>query len=203
MTSAPQPVPAARFARLIAALCDAVGARVAGPSRPGLAGPLIILIWTRLRRMADRVTRLAARVEAGKLKPPSRRPAAPRRATRPPDRVRLPRGGAWLVRLVPASSFGAAQLQALLADPEMAALIAAAPRIGRTLRPLCQMLGVSLPPALRLPPPAPPAAAGGRRPAAEPPGAGPSPPQRPPPPSAPWRARRACGPPLPAANVPA
>ena len=151
----PPPAPEARFAGLIAALCEAVGARVAGPARPGLAGPLIILIWTRLRRMADRITRLAARAGAGTLPPPRSRPATPRRKASPPYQ-RLPRGVAWLVRMVPAAAFGAGQLEALLADPGTKALIEAAPQIGRTLRPLCRMLGVDPPPALRRPPPAPP-----------------------------------------------
>jgi len=193
----PSHAPAARVARLIAALCEAVAGRIAGPARPGLAGPLIILIWTRLRRMAGRITRLAARAEAGPLPPPRSRPAAPRRTAAPPYQ-RLPRGFAWLVRLVPAASSGAGQLQALLDDPAMQTLIEAAPQIGRTLRPLCRMLGVSLSPSLRLPSPAVPTpprpVAGGR-----PPPAGPSRarPLRPPPtPRAPEVARRACAPPV-------
>ena len=43
------------------------------------------------------------------------------------------------------------QLQFLLTDPEFAALIAAAPQMGRVLRPLCRMLGVELPPLLARP----------------------------------------------------
>ncbi|MDA8250055.1 MAG: hypothetical protein M0Z28_12880, partial [Rhodospirillales bacterium] len=43
-------------------------------------------------------------------------------------------------------------LRYLLAEPEMAALVAAAPQMRRLLRPLCRMLGVRLPP-----PPVPPA----------------------------------------------
>ena len=199
--------PAAHFARLIAMLCEAVGARIESPARPGLAGPLIILIWTRLRRLAGRVTRLAARVEAGTLTPPRNRTAAARTPLpRTPPRMKLPRGFAWLVRLVPASSCGAGQVQALLADPEMEALIAAAPQIGRSLRPLCHMLGVRPPPILRRPPPAsptPPRPAEAGRPApaepsrAEPSRAEPPRPHRPPP-TAQAIARHACGPPLPA-----
>ncbi len=58
------------------------------------------------------------------------------------------------MRLVPQTASGASQLQHLLAEPEMAALIAAAPQMGRILRPLCRMLGVRPPPGLRAPPPA-------------------------------------------------
>ena len=108
----------------------------------GLAGPLIVLIWTRLRRMAGRFAGLAARVAAGTASP--RRRASPHPATgrpHPPYR-RLPRGFAWLVRQLPGTAAGAAQMQYLLAEPEMAALLAAAPQMGRILRPLCRMLGV-------------------------------------------------------------
>ncbi len=146
------PAPADRFALLIAGLCRAVAARSAGRA---LAGPLIVLIWGRLRRMAARFGRLAARLRAGKLSacPTSRRPAASG-----PQPAPLPRGFAWLIRLVPEAAAGAAQLQHLLDDPAMAALIAAAPQAGRILRPLCRMLGVPPPPGLRPAPPAPPAA---------------------------------------------
>jgi hypothetical protein len=54
--------------------------------------------------------------------------------------------------------FGAAQsgghLRHLLADPEMMGLIAASPRMRRTLRPLLWMLGIEA--SLIRPPPAPP-----------------------------------------------
>ena len=57
---------------------------------------------------------------------------------------------------MPEASAAASQLQALLGDPEMAALIAAAPRqMGRVLRPLCRMLGIAPPPGLHVSPPQP------------------------------------------------
>lgn len=59
-----------------------------------LAGPLVILIWSRLRRLSGRIVRLAARIEAGT--PPAK--PCRKRATPPP--LRLPRGKAWLVRLM-------------------------------------------------------------------------------------------------------
>jgi hypothetical protein len=76
--------------------------------------------------------------------------AAPcRRAQKPrpgrPAPPWLPRGQAWVIRLVPATAAAASQLRALLAEPEMAAL-AQAPPMRRLLRPLCQMLGVAPPP---------------------------------------------------------
>ncbi len=187
-----------RFAGIIAMLCRMVAARIAGGR---LAGPLIILICRRLRRLARRFSALAARHAAGRL--PARRhprgtPRTPRPA-RPAAPSPPPRDRAWLIRLVPEAAAGTSHLQLLLAEPEMAALIAAAPQTGRILRPLCHMLGVRPPAILALPPrPAPrrarlrkadgarlpsatasPAAAPAHRDAA------------PPPPCAP----RACGPP--------
>jgi hypothetical protein len=43
------------------------------------------------------------------------------------------------------------ELEELLEDPEMASLVAGAPRLGRELRPLCRMLAVKPPEWLRLP----------------------------------------------------
>src|ERR1019366_837035 len=45
------PAPAERFALLIAGLCRAVAAQSAGGR---MAGPLIVLIWCRLRRLGAR-----------------------------------------------------------------------------------------------------------------------------------------------------
>ncbi|MHB1302256.1 MAG: hypothetical protein ACYCZB_02110, partial [Acidiphilium sp.] len=46
-------------------------------------------------------------------------------------------------------------LRLVLAEPEMETLIAADPRVGRILRPLCHLLGFKPPPSLRLPKPTP------------------------------------------------
>lgn len=145
----PTRAPAERFAQIIDTLCSAVAARAATHR---LARPVLVLLWSWLRRTARRFGRLAARVQAGRPSRP-RRPAAPRPPRpRAPRTPRLPRGFAWVIRLVPYAAAGSAsQLQHLLAEPDMAALIAAAPTAGRLLRPLCRMLGVRLPPALILP----------------------------------------------------
>jgi hypothetical protein len=171
--------PADDVALLIEGLCRAIAAR--GAAR-GLAGPFIILVWSRLRRMAGRVSRLAARFRAGNLPAPRARRRRPRPAAPPDPSKRLPRGFAWLTRMVPEVAAGGSQLGHLLGQPEMAALIAAAPQAGRILRPLCRMLGIDHPP-LRLP----------RRPRAPPPSvqadaAGPEPPAGRPPPLRPTRA---------------
>ena len=134
-----------RFALLIEALC----ASVAASHARGLAGPVIVLIWGRLRRMA-------ARFAAAARLPAAYRPAQPRPALSRPrahdGRPRLPGGFGWLIRLSPAAACHGGQLQRLLADPEMAALLAATPRMARVLRPLCRMLAVEPPPGLLAPP---------------------------------------------------
>ena len=65
-------------------------------------------------------------------------------------RVRLPCGQGWLVKALgwEAAGYGC-QLTALLAEPEMLALMQALPGVGRVLRPLCRMLLME--PVLALP----------------------------------------------------
>ena len=149
--SAPISTPAERLAGILDMLCRAIADR---GGRKLLAGPLVILIWTRLRRISTRVLNLAARIEAGTNTPPkSRRRRAPR-PQRPPPPLRLPRGKAWLIRLARLESAAAAsQLRHLLAQPDMQALAAADPRMGRLLRPLCHMLGVAPTPEIAAPRP--------------------------------------------------
>ena len=67
----------------------------------------------------------------------------------PVARVRLPAGKAWLIKALgwEAVGFGS-QLRTLLAEPEMAALLAALPRAQRVLRPLGRMLGVEVGPVV-------------------------------------------------------
>jgi hypothetical protein len=148
------PSPAERLAVLIDALCTAIAAHGV---RGLLTAPLILLLWSRLRRMAGRARRLASRIEAGAPLSIPRPRAAPRTPARP--YIRLPRGFTWLVRAVPGTACGAATLQFLLDDPEMAAL-AETPPMRRLLRPLCRMLGVRPPPVAKPPPPAEAAAPG-------------------------------------------
>ena len=100
--SAPLSLPTlpARFARIIADLCHEVPKHIA---RDRHAGPLIILIYSYLRRLGARFAAIAARAQAGTLR------AIPRRATRKPVARRLtwprppralPTGYLWLGRLV-------------------------------------------------------------------------------------------------------
>ena len=148
-SAVPLPSPASRFRAILAALCDRVAAE---GHRRGIAGPFLILIWTRLRRLADR---LAAALDGPRRPPRARHPAtASRPAPSRPAPARphpLPRRFGWLGSLIPGGGAAAGQLRHLLNDPEIAALAAASPAAGRALRPLCHILGLRPPPALRRP----------------------------------------------------
>ena len=136
--------PAERLARIIDDVCKAAAARA---PRGFLAIPVLLLLWARLKRMSLRITRLAARAAAGTL--PTTPRASPRQplARRPPATPprRLPRRTGWLCQPVPAACAYASQLQHLLSEPDMLALLDAAPGIERLLRPFCRMLGVTRP----------------------------------------------------------
>ncbi len=195
--------PLAHWLTLIVAGLQKAAAARAG--RDHAVAPLVMLLWTRLARLTARFDALVARLIAGHPAAPARprtRPAAIAPARKAPaGGLRLPRGQAWLIRLLPgeAASYGC-QLQALLADPQMAALLAAAPEAGRILRPLCRLLAIApegllaLPsaagkpapkprPAKPAPPPAPPSAISLIWAAltGQPPGVTPDPPPRKPP----------------------
>jgi hypothetical protein len=143
---APQ-APAERFAAILFWLAQAVGAR----SGAGLPFPLIGLIVGRLSRIKQAFARVAALVAAGSYCP-RRRVAAPRPGQKPPPPDRLPRQFGWLLPLLPDAVAYRSQLEQLLADPEMAALLAAAPAsLRRPIRSLCWMLRISPPPVLAAP----------------------------------------------------
>jgi len=114
--------------------------------------PLVTLIMDRLRVINQTFRRLADRIGAGLYVPRSsapRRPPVHRKPRRPSP---LPEGYAWLVKLVPEAAAYGSQLQFLLADPEVAALLATAPgALRRPLRSLCLMLAASPPAILALP----------------------------------------------------
>jgi hypothetical protein len=148
----PAPGLAQTFALIVAGLCRTTASRIVIDRS---AGPLLVRIFRRLHRLAARLTSLFARIQAGK----NPRPRAARPTTGPGRRKpRLPDSSGWLLRLVPGTAEYAGQVQALLDDPQTAALLEAAPQAGRILRPLCRMLALPLPDYLRRPrpPSAPP-----------------------------------------------
>ena len=140
MTDAP-PTPAQRISSLLNRLIMAVDShRLTGR----VAVPLALLIVTRLIDIRMRIARLAARLAAGPITP--RKSGGPRPGRRPGTPNRFPTSPAWLIKLVPETAAGASQLRHLFTDPEMMALLAAAPAaMLRPLRSLCRMLDVELP----------------------------------------------------------
>ncbi len=113
---------------------------------------LIVPLWTRLTRAARRFERLVLRPA---------RPRKPRTGSvensqsgatddARPRSAALPSGRGWLVRELGYEAVAfSLQLEALLAEPAMQAMLAGLPGAGRILRPLCRMLGV---PASAMPP---------------------------------------------------
>ena len=148
----PTTSPAERFATCLHWLTKAVVAMMGGDRLPLL---LIAQIVDRIRGIKQRFATLAARIAAGQYVP--RQNAAPpqkRPGQAPPPKNPLPNTFGWLLKLVPEAVQYRGQLEILLQDPEMAALLAAAPgAMARPLRSLCRMLGLT-PPEILAPPPA-------------------------------------------------
>jgi hypothetical protein len=149
------PLLAGRFTVIMAALAALIArAFLKNPRRAAVIVPL----WNYLGRTARRFARLAAGLAKGRRPRPARVPqpgrsARPRRAGR--HALSLPTARGWLLKdLKHEAALYGLQLETLLAEPEAAQLLAAAPTAARLLRPICRMLGIS-PPVL---PPLPPRA---------------------------------------------
>ena len=145
---------AARLDCILALLMSVVAAHFR------ILGPLTLPLWTRISRTRQVFARLLALLAAGST---PRRPGS-RTWRRPPDAApappigagpvpRLSRRFAWIVARIGYRAAGqAGQLDYLLQQPGVAAILAASPGTARALRPLCRILGITLPPALCLPP---------------------------------------------------
>ena len=133
-----------RLALVLQSLRAAIAA-CAGRDRTAVA--VVLLAWPYLHRLAARFAALAARVRAGEasVAPTRVRTTAEAPRLRPAP---LPQGFAWLIRLAPEAAALGGQVRHLLADPELAALLAVAPQAARLLRPLCRMLGIEAAPGL-------------------------------------------------------
>ena len=126
-----------------------------------LAIPLRVLIGTRITDIRVRFYRLAEQIAAGTYKPrrPSAKPRKRSATPRPWQPSPLPTHFGWLYTLMPSEMYRLSvvgprnQLERLLRDdPEMAALIQAAPDAMRQpLRSLCWMLAIKAPPILARP----------------------------------------------------
>ncbi len=158
-----------RFSVIIRGLLTAILLRHNGGK---LSYEMMQAINHRVMRAAHLVRRLGEALAKG-VPIPTRRSPVPRATEKPGDTekprgtrkppapaaegaIRLPRNFAWMTKLVGTEAAAAgSQLRALMEDPEMAALLAASPRMVRTLKPLCRMLGANMPPP-HSPPPRPP-----------------------------------------------
>jgi hypothetical protein len=155
-TLPPQPALATdRFILILAALLKWVWEK---PGRE-MTGLVSVAIRRKLTTARIRFALLAQRFHDGTLAPPKpratpRKPpaadgAAPR--TRPPPI--LPRQFGWLCRLVPSlASVAGGQMETLLKAPELEAMAAASPEVGKLIRPLLWMTGRTPPAYLALPP---------------------------------------------------
>jgi hypothetical protein len=145
----PDPLPPAeRLVALLQRLTHLVVTRGAF----GLPQALIGLIIDRIRGIKQPLARIAARVQAGTFRPrrsgPRRTPENPKPRTPDP----LPREFGWLLKLVPEAVQSAGRLEFLFRDPEVVALLEAAPAtFRRPLRALCRMLRVAPPDIFALP----------------------------------------------------
>ncbi len=158
------------LARRLAPILFALAALIAraflrDPRRVGLIRPL----WSRLTRAAGRFERLMARLAAGTR--PRQHKANGHSGPAPTS---FPSRHAWLIHdirpdLRHEAAICAAQLQALLSEPQNAALLAAAPTAAGILRPLCRMLGIRVASVPPLHPPAPQREATPHTPQPEPP----------------------------------
>ena len=137
------PIPTSSVARSFALIIDGLGIALAKMlARDRSSATLVSLIYRRLILLRNQFTAIAARAQAGTLRGPRRtsgkclaRGVASQRSPR-----LLPCGFAWLGNMVPESRGYGSQLQHLvLHDPEMAALLAASPQIGRILRSIFWM----------------------------------------------------------------
>jgi hypothetical protein len=120
---------------------------------------MIVPACGRINRALQRIERLMAGLAAGRLPKPSRpRPSRAGRGDGGPHKPDpLPRLRGWLVRVIGYQAAGcSSQLQALLADPEAAELLALLPGVGRLIRPIGRMLDTNFrnPPQRAAPAPA-------------------------------------------------
>ena len=148
-------IPAAReFSARLVAILASVTALIFARSHifAALALPLHNRIASASRRLATLLTHLAE--GTFRLRAPTPRPGT--KGGPPP--IALPRARAWLVaKLGYHVAAYASHLEFLLRDPATQALIAAAPpealkSLGRALRPIAHLLGVTLPKELLLSP---------------------------------------------------
>ena len=151
---APAPTAVGRFSQAIDILLQCL---IAFLKFKPTAGRFVFLCQQRAYRIRARLNALAAKVAAGTLAPP--RPSRAGRTTTPkPEKPptdptdRLPSRRGWMIYEVRITNMIDTRLKELLNDPEMLALLAAAPQLGRIIRPICHMFAVPLSDPWKLPP---------------------------------------------------
>lgn len=140
---------AARIDAILAGLLLVIGAH------QHLLGRFALSVWTRISRMRRRFARLLARPLAESRPDSVRAPDATRHHGAPTPYI--PRRQAWLVHIIgyQAAAY-MSHLEHLFRDPDTQAILAAASQnwtraVGRPLRPLCRLLGVTPPPVFQPP----------------------------------------------------
>jgi len=147
VNSSASPSPFLDLSTVIHGLRGAVGG---WGGRGLLSQVLVMLLYRRLGGICGKMERLSQRFQAGRLWRPGPRAVAIETVSAEADgRLRAvpsrvwPRRFGWLVRLASyhAAGYGC-QLREILGQPEMVALLVAAPQAARILRPVCRMLAV-------------------------------------------------------------
>ena len=159
----PNPTLKERFVWHIQCLYNALGYEF---RRLGVGHAMQTAISMRLNGLVRRLNGVFDRWYAGTLCAPRGRKDTPHppAARAPPSPSRgegkmqrgcawglLPLGFGWLRKALPRSGGEMIAFDAVLDDPEMKAIIATAPQVGRILRPFCHLLGIETPECLRLP----------------------------------------------------
>ncbi len=125
-------------------------------ARSHIFAALAIPLHNRIVAASRRMATLLARLAEGTFRPRPHTPKPGKKGGPPP--VYIPHPQAWLVaKLGYHMAAYTSHLEHLLRDPATQTLLATAPpealkSLGRTLRPIARLLGVTLPPELQRPP---------------------------------------------------
>ena len=141
---APLPDLTGRLGGLFIALIKLIAACFARHPRFAL---IVVPLCRRLTHTRQRIERMLARLAAGK--PAQRRspPPRPHQPAPPPaaDRPRVPSTPAWLLKATGSeAAIIGNQLEALLAEPSVADLLARTPALAHLLQPVRRMLGIAV-----------------------------------------------------------
>ena len=138
----------ARLSRLIIGFAEMLWSLgVTCPGNP-ITHTGVMLIIRRVQTLPHRLRAIIESLRDGTYRPPAPRgPRGPNGKPRPPTLAwpqRMPNHHAWLVRMSRPFFAHGSYLEQFLRDPEMQALIQAAPQLRRLFRPICRMLGVTV-----------------------------------------------------------